>query len=55
MKAAIKKFDVQEETIPGGYYRIVVKFRGVVVDTFIESTMALAIAQFERAGYTWTY
>lgn len=57
MLKAIQIFEIEQGSISGGRYKITVKFRGKVVDTFIEKTMYRAQRTFQDAGYhliAWT-
>lgn len=51
MRHAIKTFEFEEGTQPDTSYKIVVYFRGKVVDTFQAPTMRAAILWFNAAGY----
>ena len=54
---AIKTFEVEETSLPGGRYQIIVRRGGVVVDQFTRSTMESARRAFGSAGYqlvAWT-
>ncbi len=48
---AIKKFTVEAYSTENMWYKIVVKLKGEVVDTFLEKTMDGAWRAFEAAGY----
>ncbi len=48
---AIRQFDVEQGSTEGMWYRIVVKYRNVVVDDFLFPTMKEAQRAFENAGY----
>lgn len=55
--AAVKEFEVDEDSTENMWYRITVKFRdgktlgGVVVDEFLFPTMREAQRAFKNAGY----
>ena len=51
MTSAIKTFEVEEGTIPGGRYRITVKFGRKIVDTFTKNRMDECNSAFRAAGY----
>ena len=48
---AIKTFEVETETTANSWYKITVKFNGVVVDEFLEPTAEGASWKFCNAGY----
>ncbi len=57
MATAIKTFDVEEGSTPEMQYKITVRFKGKVVDTFLYDRMDLCLRAFENAGYkrlAWT-
>lgn len=48
----VKWFEVVERTVQESmYYRIEVRFNGVMVDEFERPTMREAVLAFEHAGY----
>ena len=51
MPSAVKFFDVEEGSLPGGQYRIRVKMNSRVLETFQKNTMQEATNAFHRAGY----
>ena len=53
MRVAGKTFAVESETIPGGWYKITVRFNGIVVDMFEKPTMEEAEREFREAGYKY--
>jgi hypothetical protein len=48
---AVKVFDIVEESLAGGYYKITVSLRGHKVKEYVEPTMRGARRAFQRDGF----
>ncbi len=51
MKVA-RIFEMEQGSTPGGYYQILVRFRGVIVENILLPTMREALDELARRGYT---
>jgi len=51
MRKATKEFEFEEGTQSDMSYKIIVYFRGKVIDVFQKPTMVAAIDEFYAAGY----
>ncbi|MDO8492482.1 MAG: hypothetical protein Q7S34_02480 [bacterium] len=51
MAKVIKTFDVEEGSVRGGWYKIIVRSNGKVVDSFKRETMKESRRAFHAAGY----
>ena len=51
MPSAVKFFDVEEGSVRGGEYRIIVRHNGNIVQSFHKNTMQEAVDEFHKAGY----
>lgn len=50
-RKVIREFEIEERTIPGGYYEIVIRECGRIIDEIREPTMLEALYKLSGRGY----